>query len=124
MMLQIGPLPGYFTGLGTNVMFLGLIGLMAIDVVSGYSKALISKKYNSTIDSRGWLKRSNTLLALIVGYPLLRMANLDWVWTSFLSLSVIANAGSVVENLTALGVPIPEQITMYLDDNKKKLNKN
>lgn len=122
MLLQIEAIPNYFAGLGSNVMFLGLMGLMAIDVVSGYSKALISKKYNSTIDSRGWLKRSNTLIVLVVGYPLLRMANLDWVWTSFLTLSVIANAGSVVENLTALGVPIPEAITKYLDNNKTSLN--
>lgn len=122
MLLQIEGIPNYFAGLGSNVMFLGLMGLMAIDVVSGYSKALISKKYNSTIDSRGWLKRSNTLIVLVVGYPLLRMANLDWVWTSFLTLSVIANAGSVVENLTALGVPIPEAITKYLDNNKTQLN--
>ena len=122
MLLQIEAIPNYFVGLGTNVMFLGLVGLMAIDVVSGYSKALISKKYNSTIDSRGWLKRSNTLLVLIAGYPLLQMANLEWIWTSFLTLSVIANAGSVVENLTALGVPIPEAITKYLDNNKTKLN--
>ena len=122
MLLQIEGIPNYFTGLGSNVMFLGLMGLMAIDVFSGYSKALISKKYNSTIDSRGWLKRSNTLIVLVVGYPLLRMANLDWVWTSFLTLSVIANAGSVVENLTALGVPIPEAITKYLDNNKTQLN--
>lgn len=122
MLLQIEGIPNYFAGLGSNVMFLGLMGLMAIDVFSGYSKALISKKYNSTIDSRGWLKRSNTLIVLVVGYPLLRMANLDWVWTSFLTLSVIANAGSVVENLTALGVPIPEAITKYLDNNKIQLN--
>lgn len=122
MLLQIEAIPNYFAGLGSNVMFLGLMGLMAIDVVSGYSKALISKKYNSTIDSRGWLKRSNTLIVLVVGYPLLRMANLGWVWTSFLTLSVIANAGSVVENLTALGVPIPEAITKYLDNNKTSLN--
>lgn len=122
MLLQIEGIPNYFAGLGSNVMFLGLVGLMAIDVVSGYSKALVSKKYNSTIDSRGWLKRSNTLIVLVVGYPLLRMANLDWVWTSFLTLSVIANAGSVVENLTALGVPIPEAITKYLDNNKTQLN--
>ena len=122
MLLQIEAIPNYFVGLGTNVMFLGLVGLMAIDVVSGYSKALIAKKYNSTVDTRGWLKRSNTLLVLIVGYPLLQMANLEWIWTSFLTLSVIANAGSVVENLTALGVPIPEAITKYLDNNKTKLN--
>lgn len=122
MLLKIEGIPNYFAGLGSNIMFLGLMGLMAIDVVSGYSKALISKKYNSTIDSRGWLKRSNTLIVLVVGYPLLRMANLDWVWTSFLTLSVIANAGSVVENLTALGVPIPEAITKYLDNNKTQLN--
>jgi toxin secretion/phage lysis holin len=122
MLLQIESIPNYFLGLGSNVMFLGLMGLMAIDVVSGYSKALISKKYNSTIDSRGWLKRSNTLLVLVVGYPLLQVANLEWVWTSFLTLSVIANAGSVVENLTALGVPIPEAITKYLDNNKTQLN--
>lgn len=122
MLLQIEGIHNYFAGLGSNVMFLGLMGLMAIDVFSGYSKALISKKYNSTIDSRGWLKRSNTLIVLVVGYPLLRMANLDWVWTSFLTLSVIANAGSVVENLTALGVPIPEAITKYLDNNKIQLN--
>lgn len=122
MLLQIEAIPNYFAGLGSNVMFLGLMGLMAIDVVSGYSKALISKKYNSTIDSRGWLKRSNTLIVLVVGYPLLQMANLEWIWTSFLTLSVIANAGSVVENLTALGVPIPEAITKYLDNNKTSLN--
>lgn len=111
----------YFQGLNDNPMFIGLIGIMLVDIVSGYSKAFASKSYNSTVDSRGWLKRANTLFVLIVGYPLLRMAQLDSLWTAFLALSVVTNAGSVVENLTALGVPLPEQITKFLDSKKTEL---
>lgn len=110
-----------FNALHGNPMFLGLIAIMFIDIVSGYSKAFISKSYNSTIDSRGWLKRVNTLTILVIGYPFLALVDVSWLWNLFAITSIIANAGSVIENLTALGVPIPEQITQYLDEKKTKL---
>lgn len=100
------------------------MGLTFVDVVTGYGKAIIGKKYNSSIDTSGWVKRIIMVLVLIMLYPLTSLGDfgeLDNVYSLFLLGFNITAAGSVLENLVALGVPIPDAISKYIADEKKKL---
>lgn len=97
------------------------MGLTFIDVVTGYGKAIIGKKYNSSIDTSGWVKRIIMVLVLVMLFPLNGYEQLDNVYSLFVLGFNITAAGSVLENLVALGVPIPDAISKYIADEKKKL---
>lgn len=97
------------------------MGLTFIDVVTGYGKAIIGKKYNSSIDTTGWVKRIIMVLVLVMLFPLNSFEQLDNVYSLFVVGFNITAAGSVLENLVALGVPIPDAISKYIADEKKKL---
>ena len=97
------------------------MGLTFIDVVTGYGKAIIGKKYNSSIDTTGWVKRIIMVLVLVMLFPLNSFEQLGNVYSLFVVGFNITAAGSVLENLVALGVPIPDAISKYIADEKKKL---
>ena len=97
------------------------VGLIFIDVVTGYGKAIIAKKYNSSIDTSGWVKRIIMVLVLVMLFPLNGFEQLNNVYSLFVVGFNITAAGSVLENLVALGVPIPDAISKYIADEKKKL---
>lgn len=97
------------------------MGLTFIDVVTGYGKAIIGKKYNSSIDTAGWVKRIIMVLVLVMLFPLNRYEELNNVYALFVVGFNITLAASVLENLIALGVPIPDAISKYIADEKKKL---
>lgn len=97
------------------------MGLTFIDVVTGYGKAIIGKKYNSSIDTTGWVKRIVMVLVLVMLFPLNGFERLNNVYSLFVVGFNITAAGSVLENLVALGVPIPDAISKYIANEKKKL---
>lgn len=97
------------------------VALMFIDVVTGYGKALVGKKYNSSIDTSGWVKRIIMVLILVILFPLNQFEELNTVYPLFVVGFNITTAGSVLENLVALGVPVPDVISKYIADEKKKL---
>jgi len=101
--------------------FDAFMGLTFIDVVTGYGKAIIGKKYNSSIDTSGWVKRIIMVLVLVMLFPLNGFEQLSNVYSLFVVGFNITAAGSVLENLVALGVPIPDIISKYIADEKKKL---
>lgn len=97
------------------------LGITLVDVVTGYGKAIVGKKYNSSIDTLGWVKRMVMVLVLVMLFPLTGYNELANVYSLFLVGFNITAAGSVLENLVALGVPIPDAISKYIADEKKKL---
>ena len=97
------------------------MALTFIDVVTGYGKAIIGKKYNSSVDTAGWVKRIIMVLVLIMLFPLTGFEQLHNIYPLFVVGFNITAAGSVLENLVALGVPIPDAISKYIADEKKKL---
>lgn len=97
------------------------IALTFIDVIAGYGKAIVGKKYNSSVDTAGWVKRIVMVLVLMVLYPLTGFEELHNIYPLFVVGFNITAAGSVLENLVALGVPIPDAISKYIADEKKKL---
>lgn len=103
--------------------FITLIGLMLLDVATGYAKAGINHNLNSTIDTQGWIKRGLFVFMTFIFFPLNCLGDLGWIYTTFAVGFIYATANSVIENLTFLGVPVPDAITKYMDDNKIKTKK-
>ena len=104
-----------------NTLFLVFALLNIADYMTGWGKAIVAKKINSTIDTAGNIKRAAMLLMVMLTFSFTfrdDAAQLYYLITGSFSITL---ALSLVENLAALGVPLPEQITKYIDDKKKEL---
>ena len=90
-----------------------LITFMVLDYVTGVIKTL-----NSEVGFRGLIKKCMILAVLIVGVELDRMLGNGgtWVFRTLVAYFYIANEGiSLLENISNLGVPIPNKIKTALE---------
>lgn len=89
-----------------------LILFMVADYVTGVWKGFINKKLSSDAGYRGLAKKGGILIVLIIGVSLDRLLNDgSWVFRTLVAYWYIANEGiSLLENLGAIGVPIPPKI--------------
>lgn len=95
-----------------------LITFMILDYVTGVIYAYVNKTLNSEIGFKGLIKKCMILAVLIVGVALDRMLGNDgtWVFRTLVCYFYIANEGiSLLENISNLGVPIPNKIKNALE---------
>lgn len=95
-----------------------LITFMILDYVTGVIYAYVIKMLNSEIGFKGLIKKCMILAVLIVGVALDRMLGNDgtWVFRTLVCYFYIANEGiSLLENISNLGVPIPNKIKNALE---------
>lgn len=107
-----------------------LLLFMVADYISGVVNGFINKKLSSDIGYRGIAKKGGILVVLIIGVSLDRLLNDGtWVFRTLVAYWYIANEGiSLLENLGAIGVPIPPQILDVLiqlkEGGKKEIKSN
>lgn len=95
-----------------------LITFMILDYATGVIYAYVIKTLNSEIGFKGLIKKCMILSVLIVGVALDRMLGNDgtWVFRTLVCYFYIANEGiSLLENISNLGVPIPNKIKNALE---------
>lgn len=95
-----------------------LITFMVLDYVTGVIYAYVIKTLNSVVGFRGLIKKCMILAVLIVGVELDRMLGNGgtWVFRTLVAYFYIANEGiSLLENISNLGVPIPNKIKTALE---------
>lgn len=95
-----------------------LITFMILDYVTGVIYAYVIKTLNSEIGFKGLIKKCMILAVLVVGVALDRMLGNDgtWVFRTLVCYFYIANEGiSLLENISNLGVPIPNKIKNALE---------
>lgn len=95
-----------------------LITFMVLDYVTGVIYACVIKTLNSEVGFRGLIKKCMILAVLIVGVELDRMLGNGgtWVFRTLVAYFYIANEGiSLLENISNLGVPIPNKIKTALE---------
>lgn len=95
-----------------------LITFMVLDYVTGVIYAYVIKTLNSEIGFKGLIKKCMILAVLIVGVALDRMLGNDgtWIFRTLVCYFYIANEGiSLLENISNLGVPIPNKIKNALE---------
>jgi toxin secretion/phage lysis holin len=99
-----------------------LLVLMALDIVTGIVKAISQKNIRSRKMSNGLLRKSGIFLVLILGNMLdiVLFNGLPVVKSALVFFYIGMEGISLVENLHALGVPIPNFIGKYLETIKEK----
>lgn len=98
-----------------------LIIFMVLDYLTGVIVAYQNKTLNSEVGFKGLIKKCMILVILIVAVMLDRLSNTGtWVFRTLVCYFYIANEGiSLLENVSNLGVKIPEK----LKDALEQLNK-
>ncbi|WP_278849728.1 phage holin family protein [Thomasclavelia spiroformis] len=98
-----------------------LIIFMVLDYLTGVIVAYQNRTLNSEVGFKGLIKKCMILIILIVAVMLDRLLNTGtWVFRTLVCYFYIANEGiSLLENVSNLGVKIPEK----LKDALEQLNK-
>lgn len=119
----VGGVIGAFLG-GFDGMLIALLIFIGLDIVTGFMRAGVEKKLNSTTCFRGMCKKV-TMLALV---------GLAWAIDLYVIKSAgivrgaviafyIANEGiSVLENSAVIGLPIPDKLKDILEQLKDKVD--
>lgn len=95
-----------------------------VDITMGLIKAGVGKRFNSTVSSAGILKHVAMIVIPVLTSPLFDLIQGGGAyWTTFTYLILITMIFSIVENWIAVGLPFPDSLKKYLDDEKTKLVK-
>jgi toxin secretion/phage lysis holin len=99
-----------------------LVYLMVADYITGLLGALKSKNVNSEIMFWGGLRKGVVLFVIILAIQLDDLANNSVPVFRTVAIYFYASREglSVVENLGIIGVPLPEQLTKFLQQLKGK----
>ena len=111
----------FFTAIGTSLAYLFggmdamlfiLIVFMAIDFISGFTKAWALKEFDSSKFYIGGVKKLGILLIVAVAAQLDTIIHIESVALRTVAISYyIANEGfSILENWGALGLPLPKAL--------------
>lgn len=120
----VGAVLGFMYG-EVNGLFRALIAFMILDYVSGVLVAIAEKKLSSTVGFKGIAKKLLILVFLSVGHiaDTYVLGGVPVAMTAVM-LFYIANEGiSIVENASALGLPVPQKIKNVLRQIKVKVGR-
>lgn len=113
----------FFTYLfgGWDIALIVLVAFMVLDYVTGVICAYIQKTLNSEIGFKGLIKKCMILVVLVVAVLLDRMINSGTaVFRTLVCYFYIANEGiSLLENVSNLGLPIPDKLKVALEQLNK-----
>lgn len=93
-----------------------LIILIAADYLTGVVKGFFGKKLSSCIGAKGIVKKVMLLAVVALAAQVDRLMNTEaQVVRTAVIYFYVANEGiSILENLAALGIPLPKQLTERL----------
>lgn len=103
----------YFLQLFSSSIFIGLLLVIALDIITGKSKALLTGDVDSSIGTNGLIKHTLVILLAIlvgVGARVLHMVEVSYIFGIFYIVEYIT---SIMENLDVLGIPFPESFKRY-----------
>ena len=117
----VGAVLGFMYG-EVSGLFWALIAFMALDYVTGVIVAIIEKRLSSEVGFRGLAKIFLILVFVAVGHIVdTYILGGTPAAMSAVMLFYIANEGiSIVENASALGLPVPKKITGLMEQIRNK----
>lgn len=105
----------HFQGMADNPIIWIFIWALLFDIITGFTKSLVSHKTTSTKGTDGLIKHSVILFCILTLYPLLDVNGfknagdaLTWFYTLFYVVSIIENWGQMVAKATASSATQPE----------------
>lgn len=116
----VGAIYSFITGNFGEATFL-LMVMMFLDIVSGVMKGAKAKNLRSAISSAGIIKKGGILLTILFCWVLDRLVSGGQpVFVTMMTWVSIGNEGlSFLENVTALGVKVPDGVKERLGQVKK-----
>ena len=107
-----------------NDMVLLVCILIVADILTGIAKATKTHTLQSAIFRHGGYKKVFILLIICVAWSIDKIYfQNDMIYTASCTYYLFNEAISIMENLSALGVPIPDKLKRILKDFRDK-NKN
>lgn len=96
--------------------------LMIIDYITGLCKAFINKNLSSRIGYLGILRKSGIFFMIFLAAGIDRVVSGDvFIFRTMIVYFYIANEGlSILENIEAMGIPVPDFISEALNQIKDK----
>ena len=108
----IGGTLGWFLG-GLDGFLYALIAFVAVDYITGVLRAIVEKKLSSRVGAQGIAKKVAIFLVVGVAHLLdtYVLGGTGAVLRTAVIFFYIANEGvSLLENTTAIGLPVPEKL--------------
>lgn len=103
-------------------MFWVLISVIILDILTGKAKSIKHKIIDSTIGLNGALKHSIVLLMLIIFGVFARIAGFEHIGLTIALFYILEYITSILENLDALGIPLPDQVKIYFNRMRQQYN--
>lgn len=112
-----------------NGLLIALFVSIVLDYATGIIKAGIKKELSSEIGFKGILKKMLILMVIALAHLIDNCVGSGETWRNIAIVFYICNEGlSILENIIACGVPIPEKIKNALqamqEDNEKEGDEN
>ncbi len=104
-----------------------LVTVMALDYITGITRGYVNKQLSSEYGFRGLAKKLTIFYVLILAVLIDRLIGQGWVFRTVVCMWYASNEGmSILENASAIGIPVPKQLVDALEQLKqgnKKYNK-
>ena len=97
-------------------------GVIVLDILTGVAKAWVTKTLNSTIGRRGVIEHLAVLVLGVTIYPYLNFLGFEEVAATFIFFFIVTYGLSLIENLSAIGVPFPKGLKKRLEKIKKQFD--
>lgn len=104
---------------------LTLFILMALDIISGIMAAVYisinskTSKISSTVMWKGLLKKTITIILVIISYRLDILLQVDYIRTSIVIAFIVNEVLSIIENAANMGIKVPQFFTQLLSEVEK-----
>ncbi|WP_203263688.1 phage holin family protein [Streptococcus uberis] len=96
------------------------IFLLVVDILTGYSKAFKTKKFDSKIGTNGMLRHLMVTITIIAVGVFARVLNYQLVSVSYCMFYIWTYAYSILENWEVLGWGFPPQLKPFVNQMKKQ----
>lgn len=96
------------------------IFLLVVDILTGYSKAFKTKKFDSKIGTNGMLRHLMVTITIIAVGVFARVFDYQLVSVSYCMFYIWTYAYSILENWEVLGWGFPPQLKPFVNQMKKQ----
>lgn len=98
-----------------NYLIWAFVGIVALDVVSGIVKGLITKKMDSSVGLAGLTKHFFIIFATMIIYPFLDATGFGELANTWVIFYIGFYLLSFIENWGQMGLPIPDAVKQYVN---------
>lgn len=98
------------------------VGIIILDIITGYAKAFAQHRLNSSVGLAGLCKHIVMILIIISTYPYLMLLGFKGIAYSIIIFYIATYGISLIENLDGIGVPVPQWLVKRLEKLKTQFD--